>query len=159
MLRHSHSQNQLRLKPQPTTQNDIPVRGSHTFTDIEQIITATYDEIVHRRTPIFLLPSGKAGKPVYYSRDNMSAWYLDKRVTVIQNCFKGCHLYACTLLQKPKYNSKARDHKDWQVDTSRGKSRVSPQFWLPMECVECLECVTSLVTKVTQRVFCFQASM
>ena len=28
-----------------------------------------------------------------------------------------------------------------------------------MECVKCLECVTSLVTKVTQRVFCFQASM
>ena len=42
---------------------------------------------------------------------------------------------------------------------SRGKSRVRPQFWLPMECLECLECVTSLVTKVTQRVFCFQASM
>ena len=25
-----------------------------------------------------------------------------------------------------------------------------------MECVECLECVTSLVTKVTQRVFCIK---
>ena len=42
---------------------------------------------------------------------------------------------------------------------NRGKTRVSQQFWHPMECLECLECVTSLVTKVTQRVFCFQASM
>ena len=47
-------------------------------------------------------------------------------------------------------------------DVSRGKRAVQAQFWHPMECVECLEClecVTSLVTKVTQRVFCFQASM
>ena len=40
-----------------------------------------------------------------------------------------------------------------------GKKPIWQQFWYPMEYVECLECVTSLVTKVTQRVFGFQASV
>ena len=39
-------------------------------------------------------------------------------------------------------------------NVSSGKWRARPQFWLPMECVEC---VTSLVTKVTQRAFCFSS--
>ena len=42
---------------------------------------------------------------------------------------------------------------------SRGKLPIQDHFCLPMECLECLECVMSLVTKVTLRVFCFQASM
>ena len=45
------------------------------------------------------------------------------------------------------------------IVVSRGKSPIREQFSSPMECVECLECVTSLVTEVTQRVFCFEAYM
>ena len=36
--------------------------GSHTLRDIELIINATYDEIVHWRKNLFMLPSGAAGK-------------------------------------------------------------------------------------------------
>ena len=38
------------------------VWGSYNMTDIELIINATYDEIVHWRRNIFILPSGAAGK-------------------------------------------------------------------------------------------------
>ena len=36
---------------------------------------------------------------------------------------------------------------------------IQEQFSIRMECVEFLECVTSLVTKVKQRLFCFQTFM
>ena len=50
-------------------------------------------------------------------------------------------------------------YQDRHVYKSSRELIVQAQFSSLMEYVECLECMKSLVTKVTQRVFCLQASL
>ena len=45
-----------------TTALQSSVWGSHNENDFKQIINSTYEEIVHWRKNIFLLPSGASGK-------------------------------------------------------------------------------------------------
>ena len=42
--------------------NEPLVWGSYTLLDIDMIINSTYDEIVHWRRNVFMLPSGASGK-------------------------------------------------------------------------------------------------
>ena len=51
------------ILPAPVvTIDETLVWGLHTMSDIELVINATYDEIVHWRRNVFMLPSGAAGK-------------------------------------------------------------------------------------------------
>ena len=102
---------QLRPELQPTTQNDIPVWGSHTFSDIEQIINATYEEVVHWRKNIFLLPTVAAGK--LFIRETtrvLTLWLKDTRLGSLS--FKALMIMPSLLLQNPSYKSRAKEHSE-----------------------------------------------
>ena len=52
----------INKQPQNTKQCAIKIWGCHTEADLKQIVDATYEEIVHWRKNLFLIPSGSAGK-------------------------------------------------------------------------------------------------
>ena len=110
--RTSSSSSVVRSQPNVEVQQPQPlVWGSHSLADVELIINATYDEIVHWRKNIFLLPSGKAGK--LYIRETtrlLEMW--TKQSLLSKVAWKAVMIMPALLLQKPSYNSKARDHTD-----------------------------------------------
>ena len=93
-------------KPQET-----PIWGTHNSNDIELIINATYDEIVHWRKNIFLLPSGKAGKLFIRETSRLlDIWTNESTLSKI--AFKAIMIMPAVLLQKPSFKSKAKEHSD-----------------------------------------------
>ena len=99
----------------PAQQSIVQVQplvwGSYTLQDIELIINATYDEVVHWRKNIFMLPSGAAGKAFIRETTRfLDEWTKDSILSGI--ALKAVMIMPALLLQKPKYNSKARDHTD-----------------------------------------------
>ena len=83
------------LQPQPL------VWGSHSLADIQLIVNATYDEIVHWRKNIFLLPSGKAGKQFIRETTRLlDIW--TKESVLCKIALKAVMIMPALLLQKPK---------------------------------------------------------
>ena len=91
------------LQPQPL------VWGSHSLADIQLIVNATHDEIVHWRKNLFLMPSGKVGKQFIRETTHLlDSWTNESFLCKI--ALKAVMIMPA--LQKPKYNFKARDHTD-----------------------------------------------
>ena len=81
------------------------------MSDIELIINATYDEVVHWRRNLFMLPSGASGK--LFIRETtrlLNLWTNDTNMSHI--VFKALMIMPSLLLQKPKYNSGSAEHSD-----------------------------------------------
>ena len=77
--------------------------------DIELIINATYDEIVHWRRNIFMLPSVAAGKAFIRETTRLlELWTNDTNINHI--ALKGLMIMPALLLQKPSYKCKAKEH-------------------------------------------------
>lgn len=79
---------------------------SHVF---ETNVSAVYEQIVHWKKNLFLLPSGKAGKQYIDETTRlMNEWLQESPMKDI--AFKAIMIMPNLLLQKPSKNSKAKDH-------------------------------------------------
>ena len=100
----------MRIQPNVEIQQPQPlVGGSYSLADIDLIINAMYDEIVHWRKNLFLMPSGKVGKLFIRETTHLlDSWTNESFLCKI--ALKAVMIMPA--LQKPKYNFKARDHTD-----------------------------------------------
>ena len=92
-------------------QNQPKIWGPHTKDDMNLIMNATYDEVVHWRRNLFLLPSGAAGKA--YIRDTtrlLEAW-VNSSELFQDIAIKTVMIMPSLLLQKLSYKSKAKKHQ------------------------------------------------
>ena len=95
-----------------TTHHQVKVWGDHPEKDINQIISAAYEEIVHWKPNMFLVPSGASGKEFVKETTRLiNAWnsnnkYL-KRISL-----KAVMIMPYLLLQKPCYKSSAKQNAD-----------------------------------------------
>ena len=85
------------------------VWGSYTMADIELVINSTYDEIVHWRRNIFMLPSGAAGKSFIRETTRLlELWTNDTNMNHI--ALKALMIMPALLLQKPSFKSTAKEN-------------------------------------------------
>jgi hypothetical protein len=74
-----------------------------------QLLSSIYDEIVHWKRNIFLVPSGSAGKCFVSEVARLLQCYADASNLEIV-ALKACMVMQVLLLQKPSSKSKAKDH-------------------------------------------------
>ena len=91
-------------------QSEISIWGNHTQADVEQIFTATYDEIVHWRKNIFLPPSGSAGKKFISEKTKFINFWNDESPHFYNIAIKIAMTMPALLLQKPSYKSTSKQH-------------------------------------------------
>lgn len=93
-------------------QAQIKIWGDHTLDDVIQIFNATYDEVVHWRRNLFLLPTGAAGKR-YITETIRLIEIWNQQVDLLKGIsIKAVMTMPMLLLQKPSYKSKAKDHSE-----------------------------------------------
>lgn len=98
---------------QPTIERiqTIPVWGSHTIEDLEQITDALYDEIVKWRKNIFMIPSGLAGKKFIEETTRLiTNWNNNSQIGNVS--MKLLFVMPSLLLQKPSKSSKSKEHSE-----------------------------------------------
>ena len=81
--------------------------GSLSIDDVSQTINAIYEEIVHWRKNLFVLPSGAAGKS--FVREMTHMIELWKNDTALKNIsLKALMILPSLMLQKTRYPSKSK---------------------------------------------------
>ena len=89
-----------------TTALESSVWGSHNESDFKQIINSAYEEIVHWRKNIFLLPSVASGKQFITETTKMIDLWANK-APVFRDILM---IMPSLLLQKPSYKSTSKEH-------------------------------------------------
>ena len=93
------------------TADDTSVWGGLSMDDLNQTVSAIYEECVYWRRNLFLLPSGKAGKQFIEECTRLiNIWNNDSPLKPI--ALKALMIMPSLLLQKVSKNSKARDHSE-----------------------------------------------
>ena len=94
--------------------NDINTRlsiwGHHTKEDLEQIMSAIYDEIVFWRKNLFLLPSGHCGKLFISEMTRLINAWNNNSTNLKSISLKALMIMPALLMQKPSYKSKSKHH-------------------------------------------------
>ena len=89
----------------------INIWGNHSQQDIEQIISAIYEESARWRRNLFLLPTGHAGKKFINECTKLiNAWTINSPLHNIT--LKALTIMPALLLQKPNKKSKAKEHNE-----------------------------------------------
>ena len=91
----------------------ITIWGQYSKLDVEQIISAIYEEIVHWRKNVFLLPSGATGKKYLRVMTKFIDYWNDESHAFKNIALKILMVMPALLLQKPSYKSKSKNHSDY----------------------------------------------
>ena len=84
--------------------------GNHTKEDLEQIMSAVYDEIVNWRKNIFVLPSGHCGKMFISEMTRLINAWNNNSTNLKSISLKALMIMPALLMQKPSYKSKSKHH-------------------------------------------------
>ena len=89
----------------------INIWCNHSQQDIEQIISAIYEESARWRRNLFLLPTRHAGKKLINECTKLiNAWTINSPLHNI--ALKALTIMPSLLLQKPNKKSKAKEHNE-----------------------------------------------
>ena len=94
----------------PLQEHKLKIWGSHDEHDFTQIINSSYEEVVHWRKNIFLLPSGASGKKFIAEITRIINLWNNKVPVSRDVAMKIIMIMPALLLQKPTYKSKAKEH-------------------------------------------------
>ena len=85
------------------------IRGNLTFGDLQQIVSAIYEESSKWKRNLFLLPSGSAGKKFIDECTRMiNAWNNNTPLCAV--AIKAVMIFPSMMLKKPSKNSKSKEH-------------------------------------------------
>ena len=84
--------------------------GHHTKEDLEQIMSAIYDEIVFWRKNLFLLPIGHCGKLFISEMTRLINAWNNNSTNLKPISLKALMIMPALLMQKPSYKSKSKHH-------------------------------------------------
>ena len=95
-------------------QNLAPgIWGNHSADDLNQIISAIYEEVVFWRKNLFKLPSGAAGKSYITETTKLITMWNEGRKPMYDVALKMVMVMPALLLQKPSTKSSAKQHKEY----------------------------------------------
>ncbi|MEM7298736.1 MAG: C2H2-type zinc finger protein [Bacteroidota bacterium] len=89
----------------------ITIWGAHTAEDLKQIISAAYEEIVHWKKNLFLVPSGAAGKK-FVKESARLVDVFNSDAVMAEFSIKVLMIMPLLLLQKPNFKSKSKLHAE-----------------------------------------------
>ena len=99
-------------QPPPAPLPAARIWGSHTREDLNQIVAAIYEEIVHWRKNIFLVPSGAAGKKYVRETTRMVEFFNCNSKVFGEISMKLLMIMPALLLQKPSFKSRSKIHSE-----------------------------------------------
>ena len=98
----------------PVRQNLAPgIWGNHSADDLNQIISAIYEEVVFWRKNLFKLPSGAAGKSYITETTKLITMWNERRKPMFDISLKMVMIMPALLLQKPTNKSNAKQHVEY----------------------------------------------
>ena len=104
---------------QPSTSCDVPpapetvkIWGTHSENDLRQIISAAYEEVVHWRKNLFLVPTGASGKKFVRETAKFIDYFNCSSESFSDISMKILMIMPSLLLQKPGYKSKSKVHSE-----------------------------------------------
>ena len=124
MISNSQNQTHQNNTPGANAINNIPivaqeatnpdaVWGSHTYVDLNVIVSAVYEEIVKWKKNLFKLPSGNAGKNYIQELTRLiEIWNADSK-PMSDIAIKLSMIMPAILLQKPSRKSTAKQHGEY----------------------------------------------
>ena len=105
------SENQILMTAETEERQEPLIWGNHTSPDVSQIINAAYEECIKWRRNIFMLPTGKPGREFIDEIARLiTEWTTETSLHGI--ALKAVMIMPSLLLQKPKRDSKAKEHNE-----------------------------------------------
>ena len=97
----------------PTQPPQNEIWEGHTYPDLQQVVSAIYEEIVFWRKNLFKLPSGAAGKSYIKETTKLIEFWNENKQPMKEIALKMVMIMPAVLLQKPSRKSTAKQHTEY----------------------------------------------